>query len=92
MTKKSKSAEAESVAVRPKYDSSRVTNVILSRPGHGIPCDQDGCDRDAVWVMQRRDPYTVSSSVFQVQPYQPDPNAPRHVRCEHHLNYMDGVS
>ncbi len=84
MTKKAKSASAESVQVRPKYgDYQGVTICMLSRPGHGIPCDQDGCDRDAVWAMGKLGGYHPRRSVA--------PGAKVHVRCELHLNYTDGA-
>lgn len=50
---KKKQAEpiAQTVEVRSKPDYANVNNALLATPGHGVPCDQADCDRDAAWVM-----------------------------------------
>lgn len=84
MTKKQKPAEAGPVQVRPKHhDYEGVTVRLLASPGHGIPCDQDGCDKDAVYVMR-----TGMQMYGEKTTSKPGPN---HVRCERHLNYADGA-
>ncbi len=85
MTKKEKPAEAGSVDLRPKYSNYQgVTNLMLARPGHDIPCDRADCDRDAVFAMRAgMQRYSAPTSK------EPGPN---HVRCERHLNYSDGAS